>query len=73
MRRYLLLPALLPIAAVAQSPTYARERARIDSLVTAEVASTPMAGISVAVVKGRDTVVMRAWGFADLENGVAEP
>ena len=54
-----------------QSPSYALERKRIDSLITAEVANTPIAGISVAVVKGRDTIAMRAWGFADLENDVA--
>ncbi len=64
------LLALLPIAATAQAPSYARERARIDSMVGAEVASTPIAGVAVAVVKGRDTLAMKAWGFADVENDV---
>jgi len=71
MRSFVALLASLPLAAAAQAPAYAHERARIDSLVSAEVASSPIAGLAVAVVKGRDTIVMRGWGFADLENDVA--
>lgn len=65
------LLAILPVSAsFAQAPGYARERARIDSLVSAEVSSTPIAGMTIAVVKGRDTLAMRGYGFADLENDV---
>jgi D-alanyl-D-alanine carboxypeptidase len=61
----------LPLSAsVAQAPGYSRERARIDSLVNAEVSGTPIAGLAIAVVKGRDTLVMRGYGFADIENEV---
>jgi D-alanyl-D-alanine carboxypeptidase len=61
---------LIPTLAGSQAPSYARERARMDSLISAEVANTPIAGLAVAVVKGRDTILSRAWGFADVENEV---
>jgi len=70
MRLALVLALVAPAVAFAQAPSYARERARIDSLVSAEVAATPIAGISIAIVKGRDTVAMKGFGFADLENQV---
>lgn len=59
-----------PVVALAQAPTYATERARIDSLVSADVAGTPIAGVSIAVVKGRDTIAMKGYGLADVENDV---
>jgi CubicO group peptidase (beta-lactamase class C family) len=72
MTKPLALLVLLPFCVVsAQAPSYARERARIDSMMSAEVASTPIGGIAIAVIKGRDTVAMKAWGYADLENDVA--
>ena len=71
MRLFFALPVVLPLCAIAaQAPSYARERASIDSLVSAELSGTPIAGVSAAVVKGRDTIVMRGWGFADIENDV---
>ena len=42
----------------------------MDSLVSAEVTGTPIAGLAVAVVRGRDTILARGWGFADVENEV---
>lgn len=39
---------------------------RLDSLVRAEMAREHLAGLSVAVVRGRDTLLNRAYGFADL-------
>jgi CubicO group peptidase (beta-lactamase class C family) len=64
------LPFLAATAIQAQAPSYARERARIDSLVSDEVAATPIAGVSIAVVKGRDTIALRGYGLADVENEV---
>jgi D-alanyl-D-alanine carboxypeptidase len=61
---------LFPTVAGSQAPSYARERARMDSLISAEVAGTPIAGLAVAVVKGRDTILARGWGLADVENEV---
>lgn len=43
---------------------------RIDSLATAALRNGPVAGLSIALVKGRDTIVMKGYGFADLENDV---
>ncbi len=62
---------LLPAALAAQAPAYARERARIDSMLAAELADAPIAGLSIAVVKGRDTIVMKGFGLGDVENAVA--
>jgi D-alanyl-D-alanine carboxypeptidase len=48
----------------------ARAVATIDSLAAAFLAEGPVAGVSVAVVKGRDTIVMKGYGLADMENDV---
>jgi D-alanyl-D-alanine carboxypeptidase len=42
----------------------------IDSLATAALRNQPIAGLSLAVVHGRDTVALRGYGYADLENDV---
>ena len=44
--------------------------ARLDSIAAAPVKAGNQAGLAVAVVKGRDTLLMRGYGFADLENQV---
>jgi CubicO group peptidase (beta-lactamase class C family) len=46
---------------------------RIDAIVEAPIKAGKVAGASVAVVKGSDTVVMKGYGFADLELGVPTP
>ncbi|MDQ3997401.1 MAG: beta-lactamase family protein, partial [Gemmatimonadota bacterium] len=58
-----------PLAAQAPAPR-ARVVATIDSLAAAFVADGPVAGVSVAVVKGRDTIVLKGYGRADVENEV---
>ncbi len=45
--------------------------ARIDSIAAAPVRAGAVAGIAVAVVRGRDTLLMKGYGFADLEHQVA--
>jgi CubicO group peptidase (beta-lactamase class C family) len=74
MKPHLVLLSLVAAASAQaqtlQSDRYARERARIDSLVADEVAVTPIAGVSIAVIKGRDTVALRGYGLADVENEV---
>ena len=57
-------------AAGAQKTSRAALVSQIDSLATAALRNGPVAGMSVAVVKGRDTVVMKGYGFADVENDV---
>ena len=54
----------------AQTPTRARLVMQIDSLATAALRNGPVAGLSIAVVKGRDTIVMKGFGLADVENDV---
>jgi CubicO group peptidase (beta-lactamase class C family) len=66
----LALSALTSVAH-AQRPTRAALRRTVDSLVANALAEGPVAGMSVAVVRGRDTIVMKGYGFADVENDVA--
>jgi D-alanyl-D-alanine carboxypeptidase len=55
----------------AQAPVpRARVVATIDSLASAFLANGPVAGISVAVVKGGGTILMKGYGLADVENEV---
>jgi D-alanyl-D-alanine carboxypeptidase len=63
------LSAWAPLGAQAPAPR-ARVVATIDSLAAAFLADGPVAGVSVAVVKGRDTIVMKGYGRADVENEV---
>lgn len=44
--------------------------ATIDSLAAAFLADGPVAGVSVAVIKGRDTILAKGYGLADIENEV---
>jgi CubicO group peptidase (beta-lactamase class C family) len=75
-----LVSALLTVAAAAcvtapaLSAQAAAPRGRvvatIDSLAMAFLADGPVAGVSVAVVKGRDTILAKGYGLADIENEV---
>ncbi len=57
-------------AASAQRPTRALLQRTVDSLVANALTEGPVAGMSVAVVRGKDTVVMKGYGLADVENDV---
>ena len=78
LRTSRVLPALLGAvsATYAAAPmlsaqtSRARVVATIDSLAGAFLAEGPVAGVSVAVVKGRDTIVAKGYGLADIENDV---
>lgn len=54
----------------AQAPSRATVVMQIDSLATAALRNGPVAGLSIAVVKGRDTIVMKGYGLADVENDI---
>jgi CubicO group peptidase (beta-lactamase class C family) len=54
-----------------QQTDRARTIAFVDSVVNAAMRSTRTPGISVAVVRGGDTLVMKGYGQGDVENGVA--
>jgi CubicO group peptidase (beta-lactamase class C family) len=72
--RALLAPLLLlvPVTASAQRVPPAATASRvIDSLARAFLADSASPSVAIAVVRGRDTLAMRAWGTADLELGVA--
>ncbi|HJQ66665.1 MAG TPA: serine hydrolase domain-containing protein [Gemmatimonadales bacterium] len=43
---------------------------RIDSMATTALAQWPAVGLSIAVVRGRDTITMKGYGRADLEQEV---
>src|SRR5213083_2207471 len=47
--------------------------AKIDAIVGAPINAGRVAGASVAVVKGNETLVMKGYGFADLELDVPTP
>ncbi len=57
----------------AASPERAALVARIDSIVNVPIAAGKVAGASVAVVKGQDTILVKGYGKVDLEFDVATP
>jgi len=63
----------LPVRAGAQITDRARLVAAMDSAARAHAALPAVAGISVAVVRGQDTLLMHGYGSADLEWSVPTP
>jgi CubicO group peptidase (beta-lactamase class C family) len=64
----LLAPALAPAQAL---PPAGKVIPVIDSLARAFLADSSSPSVAIAVVRGGDTLAMRAWGKADLEQDVA--
>jgi len=66
---------LLACVALAGSPAAAQTDlgGRIDAVVTPPIRDGKLAGASVAVVKGGQTLLMKGYGFADLELEVPTP
>src|SRR5207248_11165993 len=76
LRAVALALPLLHRAALAQPaprPDRARVAAAVDSIVGAALKGGQAAGMSVAVVRGRDTLVLKGYGSADLELAVPTP
>jgi D-alanyl-D-alanine carboxypeptidase len=73
MRRFLTAAAfVLPISLAAQAlPPVAAVAHVADSLAQAFIADKDAPSVAIALVRGRDTIIMRAWGKADLEQDVA--
>ncbi len=67
------LLASLPTPGVAQLRDRAALVAALDSAARAHVEHELVAGASVAVVRGADTLLMRGYGYADLEWSVPTP
>jgi len=65
-----LLVCVPPAAAGQGAPARNRLGAVVDSLVDAAMRARPSAGVTVAVLRGRDTLVLRGYGMADVENHV---
>ena len=56
-----------------QTPDRARIQTAVDSIVKAALTGGRAAGMSVGVVRGNDTLVLKAYGSADLELDVPTP
>jgi D-alanyl-D-alanine carboxypeptidase len=69
----LALSVAVPRLASAQARDRAALVTSIDSVVRAALKDGKAAGMSVAVVKGTDTLVMKGYGYADLEFDVPTP
>lgn len=69
---FTLATAALPTLSPAQSRGASREviARAADSIAQAVLARGRVAAMSIAVVRGRDTVVMKGYGLADIENEV---
>jgi CubicO group peptidase (beta-lactamase class C family) len=65
--------AVLHSPLAAQRPDRARIEAVTDSVVAAALATGQVAGMSVAIVRDRDTLVLKGYGRADLEFDVPTP
>jgi CubicO group peptidase (beta-lactamase class C family) len=66
------IAALIAQTAAAQTDR-AHLPAAIDSIVAAALGNGHTAGMSIGVVRGRDTIVLRGYGKADLELDVPTP
>src|SRR5436305_691142 len=73
MRRFVTaVGLLLPLSLGAQGlPPVATVSRVADSLAQAFIAARGAPSVAIALVRGRDTITMRAWGKADLEQDVA--
>lgn len=69
----LLATSAMPDAATGQASGHPKLTAMLDSAASAHAASSKVAGASVAVVQGRDTLLHEGYGQADLEHGVPMP
>jgi CubicO group peptidase (beta-lactamase class C family) len=64
---------VLPRQIVAQARSRAAIVAAVDSIVANALKDGRAAGMSVALVKGKDTLVLKGYGYADLEFDVPTP
>lgn len=69
----LALTLLASLPAPAQRRDGASARQAVDSVVASYLKDGKAAGMSVAVVRGRDTLVLKGYGWADLEHDVPTP
>lgn len=65
-----LSPAVLQSQTPSKKPDSATQRSRLDSIIRASLVDLPLASASVAILRGDDTLLWTAQGYADLENRV---
>ena len=68
-----LLALVTALPAAAQSRDPARIAAAVDAPIQRALQSGRLAGATIAVVKGRDTLLMKTYGRADVEHDVPTP
>ena len=68
-----LLLVMNTVPVTAQLQDRARRIALIDSVARAAIESGRVAGLTIGVVIGKDTLALRAYGYADVELDVATP
>lgn len=64
---------LAPALAQAQAPSRAAIVARLDSIAESGVKEGRVVGLSVAVIQGNDTLLLKGYGKADVEFSVPTP
>ena len=72
MNRVVAILALVPATLLAQLRGEAL-RTKIDSIISAPIRAGQVVGASVAVVRGRDTLLVKGYGKANIELDVATP
>jgi D-alanyl-D-alanine carboxypeptidase len=65
-----LSPAVLQSQTQSKKPDSATLRSRLDSIIRVSLIDLPLASASVAILRGQDTLLWTAQGYADLENRV---
>ena len=73
MIRRVAAPCALVVLVACSAAAQSNLAATIDAIVEAPIKAGKVAGASVAVVRGNETIVERSYGFADLQLDVATP
>jgi CubicO group peptidase (beta-lactamase class C family) len=68
-----LFVAPIPARASAQTTDRTRIIASVDSMAAALLRTGPLAGMTVGIARGRDTILLKGYGAADIELNVATP
>ncbi len=71
--RLLVVPLAAACASSGEGAVASGMATRIDSIANARIASGRIAGVSIGVMKGSDTIAMKGYGSADLELDVRTP
>ena len=73
MKKLIALSMLAALPLGAQTTDPVRIRTFVDSVVHSQLAGGRAAGVSVGIVRGKDTLLLKGYGFADLELDVPTP